>query len=32
METRLAKSQWLALDRPTIFADIACMPYSGDFK
>jgi glutathione S-transferase len=26
METRLAKSQWLALDRPTI-ADIACMPY-----
>jgi glutathione S-transferase len=26
MEQRLAKSQWLALDRPTI-ADIACMPY-----
>jgi glutathione S-transferase len=26
MEMRLAKTQWLALDRPTI-ADIACMPY-----
>ena len=26
MEAHLAKSQWLALDRPTI-ADIACMPY-----
>jgi len=26
METRLAKRDWLALDRPTI-ADIACMPY-----
>jgi len=26
MEARLAKHDWLALDRPTI-ADIACMPY-----
>jgi glutathione S-transferase len=26
MEARLAKRNWLALDRPTI-ADIACMPY-----
>jgi len=26
MEARLAKRDWLALDRPTI-ADIACMPY-----
>ena len=26
MDAHLAKSQWLALDRPTI-ADIACMPY-----
>ena len=26
MEAHLEKSQWLALDRPTI-ADIACMPY-----
>ena len=26
MDAHLAKSQWLALDRPTI-ADVACMPY-----
>jgi len=26
MEPHLTKSQWLALDRPTV-ADIACMPY-----
>lgn len=26
MDAHLARSQWLALDRPTI-ADIACMPY-----
>lgn len=28
LEARLAKSAWLALDRPTT-ADIACMPYVG---